>query len=93
MVARKVSPTMRAASNMECTALRSSDLPLPKALRSSDITAWVVARLPADRMAMTRLPGRVKRSNLRTRATWSTPALERESEASTKPCGNNIPRQ
>ena len=57
------------------------------------VTDWVVARLPADRMAITRLPGWVKSSSLRTRVTWSMPAFERESEASTRPAGSTIPRQ
>ncbi|MBL8832420.1 MAG: glutaminase [Rhodospirillales bacterium] len=42
---------------------------------------------------MTRWPGTSKIASFLTSATWSTPAFERESEASTSPDGSRIPRQ
>jgi hypothetical protein len=42
---------------------------------------------------MTRWPGTESNAILWTRAIWSMPALERESEARTRPLRSRIPRQ
>ena len=64
-----------------------------RAVQDGFAVAWEVARLPADNTAMTRWPGTSKSASFLTSATWSTPAFERESDASTRPAGSKIPRQ
>jgi hypothetical protein len=54
---------------------------------------WVTERLPLERRTKMRSPGWAKMCILRATFTWSWPALVRESEAITRPCRVQMPRQ
>ena len=61
--------------------------------RSTLVTAWVMARLPAVCRTRTRSPGRWNTVVLRNVLIWSTPALVRESDRNTSPVSSSIATQ
>jgi len=71
----------------------SREFALLAADRSSPVTDWLTARLPAASNTMTRSPGISKKVILRKVLTWSTPALVRESDRNTRPSSTWHPTQ
>ena len=73
--------------------ISSLDLALLTRSRNRPVTAWLVARLPADSNTRTRSPGISKKVIFRNVLTWSTPALVRESDRNTRPSSTWTPMQ
>ena len=93
---RTASPTSPAARNIVGTLKMVSTLPVSGSGRPSWTrfsTAWVIARLPAVRVASRRSPGTWNFWSLEKQEMLSNPALVRVSPSITRPSSSSMPTQ